>query len=120
MSGQGRRCDRCLRPIGGRPAIVASDNIFCSHGCKRRFPAVMRRRTITHYRQMAADASGWIAKTLEWQQAHPEEPPLDVEALRLVEHGAREIVAALHVWAPIPERALRLIHSAMAQQDADR
>jgi hypothetical protein len=119
MTCQGRHCDHCNRPIAGKPGIVASDNIFCSLRCRRQFPAAMRRRMIVHYRQMADDASGWITKTLDWHQAHPEERPLDVEALRLVERGARDILDALHVWAPIPERALRLIHSAMAAREAD-
>ncbi|HVX16340.1 MAG TPA: hypothetical protein VHC22_34460 [Pirellulales bacterium] len=64
---------------------------------------------------MANDASTWIATTLEWNKAHPEEEPLDVEPLRLVNYGALEIVEALRAWAPIPERALRLIHSAMIE-----
>ncbi|HQU42411.1 MAG TPA: hypothetical protein PK867_06340, partial [Pirellulales bacterium] len=77
------------------------------------FPVALRRRMIAHYRQMAADASGWIAKTLAWNHSHADEEPIDIEAFRLVKHGALEIVEALLGWGPIPERALRLIHSAM-------
>ena len=116
MSRHGRRCDHCGRPVRGKPGIIVSDNIFCSLGCKRRFPTAMRRHMIEHYRQMAGDASAWIAKTLDWNQTHPDEEPLDVEPLRLVRHGALEIVEALRAWAPVPERALRLIHSAMAER----
>ncbi|MGH7135281.1 MAG: hypothetical protein ACREHD_06035 [Pirellulales bacterium] len=78
----------------------------------------LRRRMMAHYETMAADASAWIAKTLDWHAAHPNEAPLDVEALRLVEAGARDIVQALTVWGPVPERALRLIYSGMADREA--
>lgn len=109
-----RCCDHCGRPVRGKPGIVACESIFCSLRCKRNYPIALRRRMIAHYQTMADDAAGWVAKTFEWHAAHPEEAPLDVEALRLVEAGARDIVQALTVWGPVPERALRLIHSAMA------
>lgn len=114
MTRQGRPCDHCGRPIRRKPGFVVGDHIFCKLACKRRFPAAMRHRLIAHYRRMADDASAWVSCTLEWNQTHPDEQPVDVEPLRLVNYGALEIVAALRIWGPIPERALRLIHSAMA------
>jgi len=118
MTGPARHCDQCGRPIR-RPALIATDNIFCSPECKRRFPSALRRRMIAHYTEMAGDASEWIATTLDWNEAHPDEEPIDIEPLRLVQHGALEIVEALRGWGPIPQRALRLINSAMigARQD---
>lgn len=118
MAGQGRCCDHCGRPVRGRPGIIVADDIFCSLVCKRTYPAVLRRRLIRHYLKMADEAAAWVAKTLDWQSAHPEEEPLDVEPLRLVERGARDIVDSLRVWGPIPERSLRLLHSAMTDTDA--
>lgn len=112
MKRQGRYCDLCGRAIR-KPGIIVVDNYFCSLACKRRFPVEARRRMIAHYRRMAADASSWIAKTLAWNHSHADEEPIDIEAFRLVRHGALEIVDALLDWGPIPERALRLINSAM-------
>lgn len=117
MTRPGRCCDHCGRPVRGKPGIVASESIFCSLRCKRKYPAAVRRRMIVHYQNMADDASAWIAKTLDWHTAHPHEAPLDVEAFRLVECGARDIVEALTAWGPVPQRALRLIHSAMADRE---
>ena len=114
MNRQGRTCDHCGRAVR-KPGIIVVDNYFCSLACKRRFPIVLRRRMIAHYRQMAADASAWIAKTLEWNHSHGNEEPIDIEAFRLVKRGALEIVDALLDWGPIPERALRLINSAMLE-----
>lgn len=115
MAGQGRCCEHCGRPVRGRPGIVVADDIFCSLVCKRTYPAAVRRRLIRHYLKMAEDAAAWIAKTLDWHQSHPDEKPLDIEALRLVERGARDIADALRGWGPIPERSLRLLHSGMAE-----
>lgn len=112
MTRQPRRCDHCGRPLR-KPGLIAWDDIFCSPECKRRFPSAVRRRMIVHYRRMADDADRWITKTLDWNQSHPAEEPIDIEALRLVKHGALEIVEALRGWGPIPQRALRLINSAM-------
>jgi hypothetical protein len=109
-----RRCDQCGRPIR-KPGQIALENIFCSVECKRRFPVALRRRLIAHYRQMAGDAGQWLAETLHWNQSHPDEEPLDVESLRLVKRGAEEIVEALRGWGPIPQRAIRLINSAMIE-----
>lgn len=117
MAVLGRCCDRCGRPIRRKPGIVAADNIFCSLVCKRTFPAVVRRRLLRHYLKMADDAAAWIAKTLDWHKLHPREEPLDMEPLRLVERGARDIAEALRVWGPIPERSLRLLHSAMSDTE---
>lgn len=112
MSRQPRCCDHCGRTIR-RPGLVVYENIFCSARCKRRFPISLRRRLTDHYRQMAEDAGRWIDETLHWNQSHPDQEPIDVEPLRLVKGGALEIVEALREWAPIPQRALRLINSAM-------
>ena len=112
MSRQPRRCDHCGRTIR-KPGLVAYDNIFCSVRCKHRFPSELRRRLIDHYRQMASDAGRWIDQTLHWNKSHPDQEPIDIEPLRLVKGGALEIVEALRGWAPIPQRALRLINSAM-------
>lgn len=113
MSRKRRPCDRCGRPIRGRPGIIDLDNIFCSLACKRRFPAEMRRRLIAHYQNMADEAAAWLASTLHWNQSHPEEEPIDVEPLRLVKRGAVEAIEALRIWGPIPERAVRMINSAV-------
>lgn len=118
MAGQGRRCDQCGRAVRGKPGIIVADNIFCSLICKRNYPAIVRRRLLRHYEKMADDAARWIAKTLDWHQAHPNEQPLDIEALRLVERGARDIVDALRAWGPIPERSLRLLHGAMINTES--
>jgi hypothetical protein len=112
MSRQPRRCDHCGRTIR-KPGLVAYENIFCSAHCKRRFPSALRQRFIDHYRQMAEDARGWIDQTLAWNEQHPDQEPVDVESLRLVNRGALEIVEALRAWGPIPQRALRLINSAI-------
>jgi hypothetical protein len=112
MSRQPRRCDHCGRTIR-KPGLIAFENIFCSAECKRRFPSVLRRRLIAHYHQMAEDAARWIAETLRWNESHPHEEPIDIESLRLVKFGAQDVVEALRGWGPIPQRALRLINSAM-------
>jgi hypothetical protein len=112
MSRQPRRCDHCGRTIR-KPGLIAYENIFCSVRCKRLFPSTVRRRFIDHYRHMAQDAGEWIDQTLAWNESHPDQEPVDVESLRLVKRGALEIVEALRGWAPIPQRALRLINSAI-------
>jgi hypothetical protein len=68
---------------------------------------------IAHYNQMADDSAQWIDETLHWNASHPDEEPIDIESLRLVRRGALEVVEALRGWGPIPERALRLINSAL-------
>jgi hypothetical protein len=118
MSRRARRCDHCGRTIR-RPALVAYENIFCSARCKRRFPVALRGRLIDHYRQMADDAGRWIDQTLDWNESHPREEPVDIEPLRLVRRGALEIIDALRRWAPIPERALRMINSAILGRDRE-
>ena len=112
MSLPARRCDLCGRTIR-KPGLIMLDNIFCSAPCKRRFPSALRRRLTAHYRQMAKDADRWIAEALRWNQSHADEQPSDIESLRLVKFGANEVVDALRAWAPIPQRSLRLINSAM-------
>jgi hypothetical protein len=69
---------------------------------------------------MAHDAGQWIDQTLQWNESHRDQEPIDVEPLRLVKSDALEIVDALNGWAPIPQRALRLINSAMLGAKQDR
>lgn len=115
MSRKRRSCDRCGRPIRGKPGIIDLDNIFCSLACKRRFPTEMRGRLLVHYQKMADEAAQWLTSILDWNQSHPQEEPIDVEPLRLVNRGALEAVDALAIWGPIPERAVRMINSAVIE-----